>query len=194
MNFRWWLVIGLLVCLMFAYIGGAVEGQSNMAITTLTVKIEKTLGTGDMLYVTDNTGFVNSGYIMLGNEKISYSSKFLTTSFIIDARGYSGTKVEAYSVGTKIYSPEMGALAAILGYDVISDSGAGGPMVMLNLGQGIVLHAIPKVLSFDYIFLSGETWLIFIRILLIIIFGLPLIIEGCILIATVFSYALNLFR
>lgn len=115
----------LFVWVIVSIAGGVVEGSTTMAATVLTVAIDDDDTT---ITVSSTNGFPDTGFIVIGDERIGYATTSNTTfegAFASPlVRGAQDTEAVSHSVGEIVRTVENSMLNQSIGYKlaVLSDS------------------------------------------------------------------------
>ena len=115
--------------------GGVMEGTSRLANTPLTSALSDT--EVNTINVVSTEGYANSGFITIGDERISYPGKTATTfksSFLHSlGRGYGGTEAVAHSAGAIVRTVESGMLNQSLQYQIATITDSAGIVGFVTL-------------------------------------------------------------
>lgn len=115
----------LFVWLIVSIAGGVVQGSTTIAATTLMVSIDEDDTT---IVVNSTTGFPDTGFIEIGDERIGYATTTNTTFTGAFAqpmvRGANDTEATSHTAGAIVRTVENSMLNQSLGYKlaVLSDS------------------------------------------------------------------------
>jgi len=172
----------------FALIEGMVTGDSAYATTQLTTAIASD-ETNFTMYVVNTDGFRDAGYVTIDNEILTYNGKTDTT-FTYCNHAAQGTAPSYHAAGTKVYSEATGAVNAALGFQVV---GTDSNLNIMSFGWDFVTTTVPKLISFDYIFLDSGP-LQYVRAFLLLI-SVGFIFMLCYMLISAFGGLLqNIFR
>lgn len=139
----------LLIYLINVVIGGVFEAGGGMAATRLTTGISATTTT---INVVSTEGFLASDYVVIGGERVRYTSK-TTTSFNIPAtngRGYSNTVATTHVAGSNVYSEATNIMNGIVGFNIASTGATVGTINIATLLWHFLYTSIPKLLSWNF--------------------------------------------
>jgi len=138
----------MLFNLVNALISSIVEGGGGMAVTRLTADLSASATT---IHVASTSGFLRSDYIIIGNEKIRYSSKTATTFIVAtNGRGWDDTEAVAHAANSKVYSPPASVLNAALGYNVASTGASVGEIDIPLTLASFFTKTLPKLITWDF--------------------------------------------
>ncbi len=152
----------LLIYLLNVVLGGVMEAGGGVATTRLIVGITATDTT---FHVVNTDGFLGSDYVVIGGEKIRYTSKS-STSFTIPAtngRGYDNTDAVSHVVGSNVYSEASNVLNGIVGFNIASTGATVGTINIATLLWHFLYTSIAKLLMWNFPHLMINPWLQYIR-------------------------------
>jgi len=162
--------LNLFIFFVFVYIAGAVlngviEGNTNIATTSLTADVSKTDTT---ITVHNAGGFRGAGLIIIDDEFICYEGKTATTFTGVtrgaDCQENSAAAEHAQLDGglqRRVYSQAPGIINVLVGFDIatsFSDGGVGGFFKGLwNTARNIpaFMQAVARMIAWDYNYLDG---------------------------------------
>jgi len=142
------------------------EGGGGFNTTYLT-NDESAVSTTIEVPSTDS--WLHSDIIIIGNEKIRYTSKGDTRFNVpaTDGRGYDGTSASAHEVGSYVMSKDTNVVNSILGFNIASTGTTVGsvsiPLVLWNF----IFTSVPRLAMWDYSWLTPD------MLLLKVAFALP---------------------
>ena len=147
----------LLVFFLFCFAGCTilcmvVEGGGGFAATKLSSAISPDDTTINVISTKD---FLDVDYIFIGDEKITYTGKG-DTSFTGCTRGVDGTIATYHNSETKVYNEGSNILYNALGFNVSVSSDTLGTLMTLAKVVIRVVSNIPRVIAWDYSFLTGQ--------------------------------------
>jgi hypothetical protein len=135
-------------------ISSIIDGNGGFVSTDLTAELVANETTAS---VNSTDGFFNSGYLYIEGEEIYYSGKAATTFTLTN-------KHRAHNIGQIVYTEASGTLNSLVGFDTKASSSTIGTIkTVVNLVSGL-LHAIPKMILWDYSYLDNDVG-IYIRML-----------------------------
>lgn len=140
-------------------LSAAMEGGGGFNTTYLTTDISENAVT---IPVSSTQGFLEADYVVIGNEKIRYTSKS-DTQFNIPAtngRGYDGTEAEDHSENAFVLSQESDVANQMLGYNIAT---TGTTVGSISLGVSLtrfLFTSIPRLVTWDYAWLQGDMTII----------------------------------
>ncbi len=152
----------LLIYLINVILGGVMEAGGGVATTRLTTGIT---ATGTTIYVANTDGFLGSDYVIIGGEKVRYTSKS-SRSFTIPAingRGYDNTDATTHVAGENVYSEASNVLNGIVGFNIASTGATVGTINIATLLWHFLYTSIPKLLTWNFPHLMMNPWLQYIR-------------------------------
>lgn len=129
------------------------EGGGGFNTTYLTNDIDAADTT---ISVSSTDGFLHSDIIIIGNEKIRYTSKG-DTQFNIPAdngRGYDGTTAATHLENTYVLSQETDVVNQMLGFNIAATgTTVGSVSVALSLNR-FLFTSVPRLVTWDYAWLA----------------------------------------
>jgi len=134
----------------FALIEGVVTGDTSYATTRLTNDIAAS-SSNFTISVDSTEGFRDTGYIEVDNEVLSYGGK-TDYEFTNCYHAAKSTTAAYHYTGTMVYSESTGSINAALGFVVI---GTESNINVMSFGYNFITKTIPKLISFDYVFLDS---------------------------------------
>lgn len=138
--------------IIFAVISGIVEGGGGMYTTRLNGDL-----TDNAVVVTvdSNDGWLNADYVIIGDEKISYTGRNVAhTQFTGCTRGWSGSKAEEHADNSYVYSPEASVINYALGFNVASTGSTVGEMSLPSFLKNFFLRSVPRLITWDFNYLK----------------------------------------
>ena len=152
----------LLIYLINVILGGVMEAGGGIAATRLTTGLTATAVT---ITVANTDGFLGSDYIVIGGERIRYTSKSSTTFTIpaTNGRGYDNTQATTHVVGSNVYSEASNVLNGIVGFNIASTGATVGSINIATLLWHFLFTSIPKLLTWNFPHLMINPWLQYIR-------------------------------
>ena len=152
----------LLIYFINVILGGVMEAGGGMATTRLTTGLTATDTT---INVASTAGFLGSDYVVIGGEKIRYTSKS-SSSFTVPAtngRGYDDTDATPHVAGSNVYSEATNVLNGIVGFNIASTGATVGTINIATLLWHFLFTSIPKLLTWNFPHLMINPWLQYIR-------------------------------
>lgn len=150
----------MVLFLLFAYFSSVFEGGGAMVARPITVAVAET----DTVITVDNTtGFLTpvAGWsnprIFIKNDEVTYTGLTGTTF-----TGCSGI-TEDYEVGTMVYTPDVGVINKVFGFDIVSTGEAYTEVSAINLAWNFFSVAIGYLVTFNFSLLTGD--LVYLRYL-----------------------------
>ena len=124
----------LFMWMIVSIAGGVMQGSVSLATTTLTEAIDDSDTT---ITVTSTAGFENTGFIVLLDERIGYSSITDTTFEGSIAqpllRGTNDTDAIAHAIGEKVRTVESSMMNSSLGYHLAIFSDSSGAISFVTM-------------------------------------------------------------
>jgi len=155
------LAVGFLILsVIFCFIDAIAAGGGGLVATRLDGALNSTDTTVDV----DSTDyFVETGVLIIGNEKLSYAAT-TATSFTGCTRGFEDTTAASHVDNTIVYSEDIGIMNYALNYDIASVVSTSGVLSVVVIPIKFFTVTIPKIAMWDYGFLSGQ--MIYLRYIL----------------------------
>jgi len=114
-------------------------GGGGVASTSLTANIT---ATSDSIPVKSTVGFLSMGEIVIGDERIAYSSTdathFKDTIVAPMVRGSNNTASVAHSTNATVYTVEASKVNASMNYSIASISASSGLWIMVTLPLALI--------------------------------------------------------
>ena len=171
------LIFFLLAFVMLSVLASWGEGGGGIQVTHLTSAI----GTGDTtLNVQSTQGHLKSDYVIIGTEKIKYTS-LTSSTFEGCTRGYSGTDAATHSINSKVMSSDADVISQALGFNIASTGSTAGEISLPSFTTAFFTITIPRLVTWDFAILKGNPVLDWVRIILTIfsiafIFGIVIVV------------------
>jgi hypothetical protein len=153
----------LILATLFSFLDAIMAGGGGLVSTSLDGGITSTATTID---VDEASYFLSSGIITIGAEKISYSG-IAGDSLTGCVRGIEQTAATTHIDNTRVYSEDAGIINYALGFNVSSETASSGVLSVVTLPWNFFTITMPKVILWDYGFLSGD--MMYLRIVLQVI-------------------------
>ena len=140
-----------------AILSAVMEGGGGI----VAVALETTVGADDLtLEVASTSGFLDADYVIIGSEKILYTSISAGggTEFTVhaDGRGYDGTEAVAHVAGAMIYTAEASAINNALGFNIAATADTMGLWSTITIPFFFLTKTLPRIVMMNYSFLSGQ--------------------------------------
>lgn len=136
------------------FLSGIMEGQASFAVTRLTADI----GADDTgaVEVISTADFIDGpDDIYIESELIRYIDK-TNTQFNVSQRGLEGTSAVVHLAGAKVKNEMTNVINSLLGYNVASTAATYGSFsAIVGLGWNLIM-SIPKMIAWDYSYLTGQ--------------------------------------
>lgn len=128
--------------------GAIMEGGGGIAATQLTQDLS---AGGVTMNVRNTTGFLQAGYVRMGDELVRYTNK-TTTTFTVAAggRGWDDTDAVAHNAGAKVYSPESSVINSALGFNVMSTGATTATINIPIFVWSFMFNTVPKLITWDF--------------------------------------------
>lgn len=171
---------------------GIMEGGGGMRSTQLTVAIDDNDTT---LTVTSTEGFLESDWIVIGDEKIRYTSKDDESFSVpaVDGRGYDETDAVSHGAGSMVQTGEMNVINASLGFNVATAGTTAGTMEIIMLVTRFFTVTLPHLITWDFGWLK-EGNMLWLRIILLAISSGFLITMALTIVSALGGVAQAIFR
>lgn len=160
------IVSAFVVAFFLLSIVSAIFDGGGIGTTTLASLMS---ATSTNIVVTDTKGFLNSGILIIGDEKVTYSS--ITTTFPYRfnglTRGIEGTIAKSHIAGSRVFSEDTGVINAALGFNPAAIAVSSGWFATVLIPWNFFVITMPRLVAWNFSFFQGE--LIVIRYILMII-------------------------
>ncbi|KKN41652.1 hypothetical protein LCGC14_0721270 [marine sediment metagenome] len=147
-----------------ALLSGIMEGGGGIVTTRLTADLSSTAVT---MTVNNTSGFLDSGYVVLQNERVRYTGTTPTTLTGL-TRGYDNTVAAVHNAPGKVYSPSSSIINYALGFDIATTGTTVGAISMPIFFWRFITTSIPRLVMWDFNYLK-EGEMQYIRWLLMVI-------------------------
>ncbi len=137
---------------MMQIISFNVEGYGGLAATSLTSTIAYDAAT---LPVTTTSGFLPSDYVVIGEEVICYTS-ITATTFTSLTRGCRDTAAQSHVLGSRVYNEATSVLNEMVGFNIAETMSTAGAIRTITMVPRALLHAVPRLVLWDYSYLEGD--------------------------------------
>ena len=155
----WWFSGFSMIFAICTLISMGIEGSAGFASTTLTAPITATATT---INVASTDGFLDSDFIFIDNEILSYPIGGIVSPTQIQniTRGVDNTTKTAHALNTKVYNDSASVLNEMIGYNLATvNSEVGDFRALLNTAWAYA-QAVPRLILWDYSFLEGQMALV----------------------------------
>jgi len=134
---------------MGAIMSGIMEGGGGVRSTQLTVAIDEDDTT---LQVSSTEGFLESDWVVIGDEKIRYTSKDDDSFSVpaVDGRGYDETSAVSHGVGSMVQTGEMNVINAALGFNTATAGTTAGTMEIIMVVTRFFTVTLPHLITWDF--------------------------------------------
>lgn len=146
-------VVGLtMIFVMLQIVSFNVEGEGGLAATALTSSVSTEDST---LPVTTTSGFLSADYVIIESELICYTA-ITDTTFTGLTRGCRDTTPESHATGRRVYNEPTSTINQIAGFNIAETMSSAGAIRVVTMVPGMLLHALPRIVMWDYSYLEGN--------------------------------------
>lgn len=163
----------LAAAIMLTIICALMDGAGGIVATNMAVSANTTDTHFD---VDSTTGFLGSGIIWAGKEKIAYTATN-STAFLNLTRAYEDTTASSHAVDQRVYSETAGLVNKAMGFDIGTLATTGGWTAVPMILKDFFVYTLPKLITWNYSFFEGDL-LTLIRYVLMAI-SIALVIAFC---------------
>ncbi len=129
----------LFVWIGISFLGGVMQGSTPVASTVLTADINDSV---DVIPVVTTGGYLDTGIIVIGDERIAYSAitdtSFRDTLWKPMVRGAQDTDAVAHSLGSGVRTVEGGMMNDAVTYNIAVIADATGLWAAVTIGLAIL--------------------------------------------------------
>lgn len=136
--------------------------------TTMTANLV-TADEAASITVVSTDGFLTTGIIFIGNEKILHANTD-ATHFLGLTRGYENTPAKAHLAGSMVYTEDAGVVNAALGFNPAAVAVKYGFWSAVVIPWNFFTITMPKLMLWDFGFFTGDL-LLFRYVLMIVSIG-----------------------
>jgi len=129
-----------------------VEGYGGLAATSLTSTIALDAAT---VPVTTTSGFLTPDYIVIGDEAICYTT-LTASSFTSLTRGCRDTEAQSHVAGARVYNETTSVMNEVVGFNIAETMSTSGAIRTITMVPRALLHAVPRLVMWDYSYLEGD--------------------------------------
>ncbi|KKM21597.1 hypothetical protein LCGC14_1633800 [marine sediment metagenome] len=129
-----------------------VEGYGGLAATSLTSTIALDAAT---VPVTTTSGFLTPDYIVIGDEAICYTT-LTASSFTNLTRGCRDTEAQSHVAGARVYNETTSVMNEVVGFNIAETMSTSGAIRTITMVPRALLHAVPRLVMWDYSYLEGD--------------------------------------
>jgi hypothetical protein len=129
----------IMAWLGLAILGSVLQGSGGVVVTKLTASITST--TTSPIAVTSTNGFPSSGFVVIGGERISYTTKDSThfgTAGNPNTRGYKvdgiGGSAVVHTNTSEVSTVEVDKLKQMMDHTITTIQDASGPFAFITIG------------------------------------------------------------
>ena len=144
------LITFLIVFVVASILGAIMQGGGGVVSTVLADDIS---ANATYIPAESTSLFANKDIIIIGNEKMLYSSKD-STGFNIQTRGYDSTTPTAHIAGRRIYTQESNVLNNALGFNLAVEVESGGMIAVIMLPITFFTTTLPHLITLNVNFLK----------------------------------------
>ena len=150
-----WVVFMVFTFITMQILSLILEGEVGIVTAQLQSGVGNTTTT---LVVNSTDGFIDSDFVILGNEEICYEGKTATT-FTGLTRGCRGTDVEDHRAGVRVYNDSTGLMNRMIGFNILqtlANDGfiAGTLKVITNVPT--IARSFAQMAIWDYSMYEGQ--------------------------------------
>jgi hypothetical protein len=138
---------------MMQIISFNVEGQGGLAATSTTSTISIT--EVSVINVTSTGGFLSVDYVVIGSEIICHTGRTGTT-FTGLTRGCRDTDAQTHAAGVRVYNETTSVMNQVIGFNIAETMSTSGPIRVVIMVPRALMHAVPKLIQWDYSYLEGD--------------------------------------
>jgi hypothetical protein len=166
MNKLW--VFFVFVFTVGTFLCAILDGSGGLAVS----KLKVAMTAADVDLTVDNAqDFLDASvtfpaYIVVGTEIIKYTGRTITGAHVADqltglTRGVSDPQTgrvsiaATHAIGVKVVTIEVDALDTFMGYDITSSTATFGAIQAIQF-VGNLFKTLPKMIAWDYSFLTGQ--------------------------------------
>jgi len=131
---------------------GIMAGGGGITTTDLSANV-----TADQNYlpVLSTSDFYTSDYVIIGSEKIYYTS-FNDTVFLSCVRGYGNTTAVAHLAGARVYTPSAAAMNNALGFNIVAIQDDWGWAAFIAIPIMFVVATLPHIIKDGANLITGD--------------------------------------
>jgi hypothetical protein len=133
-------------------LGAIMKGGGGVEVTELTANVT---ANATILPVAKTTDFLGSDYVIIGNERIFYSSKN-TTAFFSCTRGYGNTTAVAHTIKSLVYTADASGINNALGFSITAMQDSYGWFSVVTIPFNFFIVTIPRIIRMNLSFLGGS--------------------------------------
>lgn len=122
------------------------------------IELATTIDNNDIsIEVASTAGFLSADYIVIGDEKILYTS-IDATHFNVPAngRGYDGTKAVTHIAGAMVYTADASAVNNALGFNIAATADSMGVWSAVTIPFFFLTKTLPRIVMMNFSFLGGQ--------------------------------------
>ena len=141
----------VIACLLCAFVDAIFAG-GGFAATQLTNPVSITDTT---FTVADTTGFLSAGVLYIDNERVTNTGRGATT-FTGISRGTDNTTISSHTIGTVVYTEEVGIMDTALGFDAVTLQISNGIVSLITIPWNFFAVTLPRLLLWNFGFFTGD--------------------------------------
>lgn len=143
----------IMAFVMMQIISFNVEGQGGLAATSTTNTLSSTeVGA---INVASTSGFLTNDYVVIDSEIICHTGRTGTT-FTGLTRGCQETSAQSHAAGTRVYNEATSVVNQVVGFNIAETMSSSGPIRVVIMVPRALMHAVPKLIQWDYSYLEGQ--------------------------------------
>ena len=131
---------------------GIIAGGGGVATTDLTATVSSNQ---TYLPVKTTTDFLDEDYVVVGQEKIFYTSKN-STAFLSCTRGYGNTTVSEHLAGARVYTATASAVNNALGFNMVAVQDEWGWAAIIAVPFMFFTRTVPQIIRMSTNLLTGD--------------------------------------
>ncbi len=143
----------IMAFVMMQIISLNVEGEGGLAATRLTSAMS--IAEVSVVNVASTNGFLTEDYFVVGSEIICHTGRTGTT-FTGLTRGCRETDAQTHAVGSRVYNEATSVVNQVVGFNIAETMSTSGPIRVVIMVPSALMHAIPKLIQWDYSYLEGQ--------------------------------------
>lgn len=131
---------------------GVMAGGGGTTTTDLTANVT---ATQDYLPAISTSDFYWEDYVIIGSEKIYYTSSN-DTAFLLCTRGYGSTKAAAHPAGGRVYTPSAAAMNNAVGFNIVAIQDDWGWASFIAVPILFVAATLPHIIKDGASLITGD--------------------------------------
>lgn len=153
-----WILGVVFLTVIFQILSFFMEGEQAIVTAQLTSAVTKTDLT---INVNSTDGFLDSDFIVIGQEEIFYTSKTSTTFVVgtLDNRGFNKTDIEEHRSGRRVFNDGTALINRFVGFNILQTFTNDGVIIGVfktATHMPDIARSLAQMLIWDYAFLEGN--------------------------------------